>query len=127
LAVVKQDEADGETVERALDPRGAGLSEPHRLAVVMADALMTRPSDIDDATVEGLRQHFSNDQLVEMTLKVLKFNIQKVLVALGTHATIGPEQINKVRWNQLGTYVVADQDSSARGVTVEPFGPRTEE
>lgn len=69
---------------------------------------MTRPGDIDDVTVAALQAHYSPDQLVELTLKVLKFNVQKVMVALGTHSWIGPDQINTVRWNQDGTYVVAD-------------------
>jgi alkylhydroperoxidase family enzyme len=84
------------------------LAEPHRLAVALADAVMTRPGDMDDATVAALRAHYSADELVELTLKVLKFNAQKVMVALGTHSWIGPDQINTVRWNQDGTYVVAD-------------------
>jgi hypothetical protein len=84
------------------------LAEPHRLAVALADAVMTRPGDIDDATVAALQACYSPDQLVEITLKVLKFNVQKVMVALGTHSWIGPDQINTVRWNQDGTYVVAD-------------------
>jgi hypothetical protein len=84
------------------------LAEPHRLAVALADAVMTRPGDIDDDTVAALQAHYSADQLVELTLKVLKFNVQKVMVALGTHSWIGPDQINTVRWNQDGAYVVAD-------------------
>ena len=84
------------------------MDEPHRLAVALADAVMTRPGDLDDATVAALQAHYSPDQLVELTLKVLKFNVQKVMVALGTHSWIGPDQINTVRWNQDGTYVVAN-------------------
>ncbi len=84
------------------------MAEPHQLAVALADAVMTRPGDIDDAAVAALQAHYSADQLVELTLKVLKFNVQKVMVALGTHSWIGPDQINTVRWNQDGTYVVAE-------------------
>ena len=69
---------------------------------------MTRPGDIDDSVVEGLREHFSADQLVEISLKVMKFNIQKVLVALGTHSWITADQIDQISWNRDGTYVVAD-------------------
>lgn len=108
MAVVKLDDHDGETVERALDPTAQGLAEPHRLAVALADALMSRPGDIDDSTVEALREHFSSDQLVEITLKVMKFNIQKVLVALGTHSWITADQIDHITWNRDGTYIVAD-------------------
>ena len=41
-------------------------------------------------------------------LKVLKFNTQKVMVALGTHTWLTPEQIACVRWNTEGTYVATD-------------------
>lgn len=69
---------------------------------------MTRPGDIDDSVVEGLREHFSADQLVEISLKVMKFNIQKVLVSLGTHSWITADEIDQISWNRDGTYVVAD-------------------
>ncbi len=92
----------------ALSPAAEGLAEPHRLAVALADSLMTRPGDIDDSVVEGLREHFSADQLVEISLKVMKFNIQKVLVSLGTHSWITADEIDQISWNRDGTYVVAD-------------------
>jgi hypothetical protein len=78
------------------------------MTVALADALMSRPGDIDDTTVEALREHFSPDELVEITLKVMKFNVQKVLVALGTHSWITADQIDQISWNRDGTYVVAD-------------------
>lgn len=78
------------------------------MAVALADSLMTRPGDIDDSVVEGLREHFSADQLVEISLKVMKFNIQKVLVSLGTHSWITADEIDQISWNRDGTYVVAD-------------------
>jgi hypothetical protein len=108
LAVVKHDDEAAVEVERALQHDGAGLSEAHRLAAVLADHLMTRPGDIDDATVAALRAEFTDEQLVELTLKVLKFNIQKVQVALDTHAWITAEEIDTLAWNRDGKYVTAD-------------------
>lgn len=108
MAVVKQREAAGELVERALDPDGDGLGDAHRLAVRLADDLMTRPGDIDDGTVAGLRRHFTDEQLIELTLKVLKFNVQKVKVALRTHRWMTADELDTVAWNRDGTYVVAN-------------------
>jgi hypothetical protein len=108
LAVVKQDDEAAREVERALHRDGAGLSEAHRSATMLADDLMTRPGDIDDATVAALRAQFTDEQLVELTLKVLKFNVQKVQVALGTHDWITEEKIDTLAWNRDGTYVTAD-------------------
>jgi alkylhydroperoxidase family enzyme len=95
-------------VEHALEPNPDGLSERHRLAVAIADAVMTRPGDLDDETVRQVRDRFSPEQIIEIVLKVLKFNTQKVKVALGTHTWLTPEQIASVRWNTEATYVAAD-------------------
>ena len=70
---------------------------------------MTRPVDLDDATVDALRATFSPEQLVELTLKVLKFNTQKVNVALGTHRWYAADEVATARWNADGTFVTADQ------------------
>ncbi len=68
---------------------------------------MTRPGDLDDDTVTQLRAAFTDEQLVELTLKVLKFNTQKLQVTLGTHRWITAEEIDMMRWNVDGAYVVA--------------------
>jgi hypothetical protein len=84
------------------------LPEPQRLAVALADALMTQPGEIDDQLVADLRAVFTPAQLVEMSLKTMKYNIQKILVALGTDDPITADVIDQVAWNQDGTYVLAD-------------------
>ncbi len=107
MAVVKQHHADSETVEQALTTDTSGLTDAHSLALEFADALMTRPGDLNDTTVDALRQIFTRQQLIELTLKVLKFNTQKIQVALGTHKWITEDEIDHMHWNQDGTYVVA--------------------
>ena len=96
-----------ELVEHALEHDAAGLDEAHRLAVRFADDLMTRPGDISDATVAGLRRHFDERQLVELTLKVLKFNVQKVKVALRNHRWMTASDLDTAAWNQDGAFVAA--------------------
>jgi hypothetical protein len=97
-----------EIVEQAFVAEPEALSEPHRLAIALADALMDRPGDLDEATVAALRATYTPEQLVEMTLKVLKFNTQKIQVALGTHKWFSADDLAVARWNQDGTFVVAD-------------------
>jgi ABC-type arginine transport system ATPase subunit len=108
LAVARQTDGDRDAVERAASYDDAYLIERHRLVVALADALMTQPGQLDDELIAGLRAEFTAAQLVEITLKTMKYNVQKVLVALGTDEPITPERINQVSWNQDGTYVVAD-------------------
>ena len=108
LAVARQTDDDRNAVERAASKDDAKLLERHRLVVALADALMTQPGQLDDELVAGLRAHYTVDQLVELTLKTMKYNTQKVLVALRTDETITPQRLEQVSWNQDGSYVVAD-------------------
>jgi hypothetical protein len=108
VAVARQTDRDREAVEGAASNDDANLVERHRLVVALADALMTQPGQLDDDLVAGLRANYTTDQLVEITLKTMKYNIQKVLVALGTDDPITAERIDQPSWNQDGTYVVAD-------------------
>jgi hypothetical protein len=80
--------------------------------VTFADALMVRPVDLDDETVTALRRVYSHEQIVELTLKVLKFNTQKINVALGTHTWITSDAIAAMPWNQDGAFVAGDGDQS---------------
>ena len=86
---------------------GGDIDGPARAVVALCDAMMTRPGDVSPAIVDELRRHFSAGQLVEMTLKVMKFNIQKTMVALGTDAAITEDQIDKLVWNADGQFVLA--------------------
>lgn len=70
---------------------------------------MTRPGDLDDTTVATLRAVYAPDQLVELTLKVLKFNTQKINVALGTHRWFTADEVAAAPWNASGVFVAADQ------------------
>jgi hypothetical protein len=45
---------------------------------------------------------------VELTLKVLKFNTQKLNVTLGTHRWFTADDLSAARWNQDGAFVAAD-------------------
>ncbi|MDO8364482.1 MAG: hypothetical protein Q7V88_16435 [Actinomycetota bacterium] len=107
MAVVKQQDGTAEAVEHALQRDGGELAAPQRLALRLADTLMTLPGELDDATVAELRRHFTDEQLVELTLKVQKFNIQKVLVALDTHEWMTAGRLDELAWNRDGAYTVA--------------------
>jgi hypothetical protein len=77
----------------------------HRLALALADALMTQPSALSPDTVAGLRQHFTDEQLIELTLDVMKWNAQKVPVALGTDVWLQPGQLTDLVFDESGNWV----------------------
>lgn len=84
------------------------MDDPQIAAVVaLCDALMTRPGDLPAEAVAELRAGFTHEQLVEMALKVMKFNIQKTMVALGTDDAIAPDQVDQLVWNPNGQFISA--------------------
>jgi len=67
------------------------FSEPERAALAYADA-MTRDIAVPDAVFDALRPHFSERQIVELTVLIGTYNMQtRVLLALG----IDPEPHHK--------------------------------
>lgn len=73
---------------------------------------MVRPGDLDDDAVAALHATYTPEQLMELTLKVLKFNTQKLNVTLGTHHWFTADDLAAARWNQDGAFVVADRSDT---------------
>ncbi len=84
LAPARAAGLDEVTIEAASrDYEHSGLGERHKCALRLADALMTQPGAISDGLVSQLRRHFDDDELFALTVAVMKFNNQKIDVALG--------------------------------------------
>jgi alkylhydroperoxidase family enzyme len=83
----------------------AALAERHRIALALADALMTQPAGLDDELVAALRQEFTDEQLVELTLDIMKWNAQKVPVALGTDVWLRPGALTDLVFDEQGNWV----------------------
>jgi len=81
------------------------LAESQRVALRLADALMTQPGDIDDVLAGDLRQHFSDEQILELTLDVMKWNYQKVAVALRIDAEVVPGELTDLVFDADGHWV----------------------
>lgn len=87
------------------EPDPAHLSDRHRAAVAVADALMTQPGGLSHDQVVELRQHFSDAELVELTLDVMKWNYQKVSVALGVDHEVRPGALTDLVFDEQGHWV----------------------
>jgi hypothetical protein len=68
----------------------------------VADALMTQPGAISAELAVQARRWFSRDELVELTLDVMKWNYQKVSVALGTDAEVKPGELADLVFDEEG-------------------------
>ncbi len=98
LAVAGHQVIDDNAVACAFDPSAMPTTDIHRAAVAFTDSLMTQPGEMSPELVDQLRSLYSPEQLVELTLKVLKFNMQKPMVALGTDFTATPELAARFPW-----------------------------
>jgi alkylhydroperoxidase family enzyme len=96
---------DEATIDGVFTGTTDGFSDSQRAALALADALMTQPSSIGDATVEDLHRHFTEEQIIELTLDVMKWNAQKVAVALGTDTWIRPGELSDLRFDEQGDWV----------------------
>jgi alkylhydroperoxidase family enzyme len=74
---------DEDTADLVARRRADALDPARAAAMALADAMMSQPASLDDGTVDALHQHFGNDELLEMTLDVMKFSHQKIKVSLG--------------------------------------------
>lgn len=81
------------------------LGDAQRVALRLADALMTQPAAIEPALAAELRRHFSNEQILELTLDVIKWNYQKVAVALRIDAEVVPGELTDLVFDSDGHWV----------------------
>src|SRR5262249_24970162 len=102
LAVARQqglDEAMAAKVDRY---EASDLAERHKVALRLADALMTLPGSISAELREQARGHFSEEELVELTLDGMKWNYQKVPVALGTDEEVKRGELTELAFDADG-------------------------
>jgi hypothetical protein len=66
---------------------------------------MTVPATLADEVVEALHAHFDDEQLLELTLDVMKWNHQKVAVALGLDDEVRPGELSDLRFDANGEWV----------------------
>jgi len=70
------------------------LSDAAKAALRLADAIIMRPTQADDRLRADLREHFTDSQIAEICLDVVKWSQQKYLVAL---------RVETPPWEGLGT------------------------
>ena len=81
------------------------LSDAHKAALRLADALMTQPGEIDAELRAELHRHYTDEQLLELTLDVMKWNYQKVPVALGLDDEVREGELTPLVFDDHGHWV----------------------
>lgn len=63
---------------------------------------MTRPDAVPAPLLADLRAHFCPEQITEITLDVMAFSKQKVLVSLGIDAPVHPDRPTPLLLDERG-------------------------
>ena len=63
---------------------------------------MSQPSSLTSCAIAELHVHFDHDQLLELTLDVMKWNYQKVVVALGVDDEVRPGSLAELAFDADG-------------------------
>ena len=66
---------------------------------------MSQPGELSGDVVAELRRHFSTAELLELTLDVMKWNYQKVPVALGADDEVRPGELTDLAFDAGGNAV----------------------
>ncbi|VEG56603.1 Uncharacterised protein [Mycolicibacterium aurum] len=84
-----------------------GLSEAHKAALRYVDALIWSPSSIDQDVVDGVRRHFSEKQMLELTLDVMRNAANKIAVAMAADAPRVAEGTERYEVDEQGQTIFA--------------------
>jgi len=102
LAVAKQHGFDENMADEVDHYESSDLAERHKVALRVADALMSQPGSISPQLRSQVQEYFSEPEILELTLDVMKWNYQKVSVALGIDAEVTPGQLTDLHFDSTG-------------------------
>ena len=94
------DEALGAKVD---DYESSDLSPRHKAALRLTDAMILG-GPIDPALREDVRAHFSESEIAELLLDVVKWSVQKALVALRIEPPPNDDALTRMAADAGGTY-----------------------
>lgn len=103
--VARQQGLDEETIAKVNDHAQSDLEPKHRAALALADALMTQPNSISTTLRAELHEHFTREQIIEITLDVMKWNYKKVSVSLGSDDEMKPGELADLVFDDDGHFV----------------------
>ena len=89
------------------DYEHSDLSPRHKAALRLADAMILG-GQIDPGLREELRQHFSESQIAELLLDVVKWSVQKGLVALRIEPEPNDGDLTRMAADPAGSYRFGD-------------------
>ena len=115
-AVAQQQGADEELLAAVDDYEGSELSPAQKAALRLADAYLTSPADMSEGVREDLLRHFDAGQVAELTLKLMGYSSDKIMVALGL-------DLDEVRVMSFDGAALAEAATTTREPSEHPARP----
>jgi AhpD family alkylhydroperoxidase len=81
-AAARQQGASEQLYDSIDDYEHSDLNEEQKAALRFADAYLVQPAQTSQAVQDGARNHFRDDQIVELVLRLMQYSSDKVMVAL---------------------------------------------
>ncbi|MBB2992261.1 alkylhydroperoxidase family enzyme [Mycolicibacterium iranicum] len=85
----------------------SSLTDAHKAALRYVDALVWSPSRIDAGIADGMRRHFSEKQMFELTLDVMRNAANKIAVAMAADAPRVAEGTERYEVDEQGQTIFA--------------------
>ncbi len=105
LAVARDQGLEEDTIANVGVGQRAVLSEREQVALGLADALMTMPGRIAPDLAASIKRLFNAAEIVELSLDVMKWNAQKVPVALGIDDWVNEGELTDLVFDEQGRWV----------------------
>ena len=91
------------------------LDERYKAALALTDAIIMAPHAIDPALRQRVRAHFSDAEIAEICLDVMKWSVQKVLVALRIEPAAADDHLSRLTFDEQGRFLIGGPVAAAPG------------
>ncbi len=93
---------------RIANYESSDFSDATKAALRLTDAMIVQPGDIDADLRDSIRQHLTDEQIVEVCVDVMKWGQQKSLVATRIEAPASEEHLTQLIFDENGHPVVGE-------------------
>ena len=91
------------------------LDERYKAALALTDAIIMAPGAIDPTVRQRVRAHFTDVEIAEICLDVMKWSVQKVLVALRIEPAAADE-LSRLSFDEQGRFLIGGPVAAAPAV-----------
>lgn len=107
LAEAAEQGADDAVTDQVDHYESSELSERHKVALRIVDAVIWRPADIEASLSRQARAHFTDAEIAEILVDVTKWSTQKI------HVTLGTDGADRLTVNDRGVSYLSFKDDGS--------------